>query len=509
MKSYLSKFFRHTWSVYIVAIVISLLLSAWISVRESVINPDAICYVTSAETIGTAGIAAAAKLCDQSKWVFFSILIYGVSAITHLSSVASAYLLDSLFSLISVVTFIYIVRLLDGSLRTLWFAAFVILLAHDFDSVREYIIRDHGFWAFYLVSVASLLKFFRLLEWRYALLWSWSIALATLFRIEGALFLLLMPFCVFFLKQDVKTRLKGFIQLNFLTVFIAAGLIFCVSHFSQHDTSHLSRLVELQYKLLHVWGMLTANFHAAAIGLAQHVLNQDAAKDANFVLFILLVVWYAVSVISSLSVIYAGLVAYAMWRRVPTLDVPARFVIWGYIVINLGITIIFIAENMFISKRYLIALTLLFLLWVPFALEVLIQQRTAMRKWILPVVFSLVIISSLGGIFDFGYSKTYIRQAGQWLSDNIPTNALIFSNDEQVMYYSKHYGNTIFNQPHKLTALLQDKWKTYDYLVFREGKNESEMNVIIQMKLSPVKTFLNKRGDRVIIYKVLHKETAF
>jgi len=504
MKWMMPNVFRQTWFVYLVGASVSLLLSAWIGYRENVINPDAICYIKSAEAVGTAGIQAAANVCGQSKWIFFSILIYAVSAVTHLSSILSAYFLDSIFSAISVLTFIYIVRLLNGSLSTLWLAVGVILLAHDFDSVREYIVRDHGFWAFYLISIANLLIFFRVLQWRYALLWFIAIVIATLFRIEGAVFLLLLPFSAFFLKQTVFIRFKAFFQLTLFTLLAVGALVAFFAIFSQHSISQVSRLGELHYKLIHVGGMITANFQAASIGLAQHVLNPVATKDANFVLFILLAVWYAVSVISSLSCVYAILVIYALWKKILLLDIPARLVIYGCMLINVAITIIFLAENMFMSKRYLIALTLLFLLWVPFALDKLIQKRSEMPKWLLPLVALSIIVTSLGGIFDFGYSKAYMREAGKWLAENTPEKAAIFSNDEQVLYYSAHYGQTIFDQPHSLTALLQGKWENYDYLVFRESKSESEINVIIQMKLSRIQTFANKRGDRVIIYKVLH-----
>ena len=80
----------------------------------------------------------------------------------------------------------------------MWFALGVILLSHQFNSVRQYIVRDHGFWAFYLVSLYFLLKYVEDVSWKNALAWSASLLMATLFRIEGAIFLLTLPCCVLF-----------------------------------------------------------------------------------------------------------------------------------------------------------------------------------------------------------------------------------------------------------------------------------------------------------------------
>ena len=76
----------------------------------------------------------------------------------------------------------------------MWLAAGVILLSHELNSVREYIIRDHGFWTFYLSSLFFLLRFFKKPIKSYALGFSLSLAIATLFRVEGSLFLLFLPF---------------------------------------------------------------------------------------------------------------------------------------------------------------------------------------------------------------------------------------------------------------------------------------------------------------------------
>ncbi|MDR3477425.1 MAG: hypothetical protein P4M14_05270 [Gammaproteobacteria bacterium] len=493
-----SKNQNNIYLIYISAIAISILLSLWMGIRTTVINPDAICYLESANMIGTDGLHQAMQLCGQAKWPFYSLLIYGFATFTQLSSLIAANILDGLFSLISVASFIYLVRLLGASRRTLWLAAATILLAHQFNSVREYIIRDHGFWAFYLVSISACIHYFRSPRWSYALLWSMSIMIAALFRIEGALFLVGVPMLVWF--QPTK-RFAQFLQLNTLT--IVAGIGVAILLFSSHH--EVGRLTDIEMQLAHGYELLTHQFLVAKASLAHNVLSPYSAKDAGLILSLLFFVWYLQSVIANLSLIYAVLAVYAWSRKLVRLDHSAKLVIVGYVLVNLLVTAAFLIENMFLSKRYLIALTLILMLWVPFALEALITERKQPR-WVLPVVIMTIAVYALGGIFDFGSPKTYLREAGQWLAANTQDNTKIYSNNEQVMYYSHHFGHTLFQQSRlfsDMTEVANGKWKQYDYLALRVQKNELTNNSIIQeLTMSPVKVFGNKHGDQVVIYQV-------
>jgi hypothetical protein len=497
-----------TWSVYVIAMLMSVFLSCWLSLHENIINPDGICYLQSAADISIAGLKAASQLCDQAKWPFYSVLIHNVAYATHLSYLASAYLLDGLLSITSVLSFIYLVRLLGGSLRTLWLAAIVILFAHEFDSIREYIVRDHGFWAFYLTAMILLIQYFRHPRLWVALLWSSSMIMATLFRIEGALFLLFVPFAAWFDgRRSLTQRAREFTELNVFLLMIAAAVIVMMQISGQHTFIPLSRVSELEAQLLFGLTTLSEHFHIAASALAQHVLNPNAAQDAGLVLFLLLIIWYFYSLVANLSFIYAFLVMYAWSRKILRLDKSAQIVLYSYILINMIVTAAYLAENIFISKRYLIALSLVFMLWVPFALDKLLQERKQ-RLVLCAAVGVLLIMNAISTLFHFGYSKNYIREAGDWLDHNIPSQAALYSNDELVMYYSNHFGNDIFQQARSntdLSAIAEGQWKHYDYLALRINKPQTvSVSLLKEMNNPPLRVFANRRGDEVVIYKVAH-----
>ena len=357
--------------VYLLAIVGSIILSCWAAARTSVINPDGICYLQSAAGMSF-GLQFAMHLCDQASWPFYSILIYKVVTITHLSYTTCAFLLNGLLTALSVVMFLAIIRTLTPSIRILWLALAVILLPHEFNAVRTEIIRDHGFWAFYLVSLFFLLHFFRRQNLSRAILWNVSLLVATLFRIEGAIFLLLLPFTVWFDgRKNGRQRLRAFFQLNVVT--ISLGIIL-VAWVLVHPNLPLGRLNEVGVQFSQGLSIVLANYQRASDMLGRYVLSVYSARDAGYMLFIMLTGWYVTSIAVNVSLVYAALIVYAWSKRLLPSMSSERVVLWGYVCVNILITSIFLFQNLFLSKRYLIALSLVLMVWVPFALESLIQQ---------------------------------------------------------------------------------------------------------------------------------------
>ena len=491
-------FYQREGFIYFVAILASILLSTWINSHETVINVDAICYILSADTFARAGLHEAMLVCPQAKWPFYSVLIYSLSAVTSFSYITAAYVLDGFFSLLTVVTFVAVIKELSGSRRLMWLGLTVILLSHQFNSVRQYIVRDHGFWAFYLASLFFLLRYFSSLHWRHALAWSISLLIAAMFRIEGALFLLTLPFLSWFcFNYSRKQRASLFLSL-YLPVL---GIVACIAGWQllhpQQTLNQLGRVHEIVNQFQHGITITLENFVATKQALAQHVLSKDSVRDAGLILTLTLSICYVFSVLGNLSWIYSLLLAYAFITRAARFTRQSWLVLSGYLLVNLLITAVFFVQHLFLSKRYLIALSLILMFWVPFALNKLLQQAVHWRgRLLLAGATAMVLISSLGGIIDFGYSKAYIRDAGTWVAKNVPEKAAVYINDYQVMYYAQRYRT-------HLDASPAAKWRDYDYIVLRVGKQENAetLALVQEIPLAPVKAFMNKRGDKVLIYR--------
>ncbi len=495
------------FSIYVCVVISSLMVSVWSAISGSVINNDGVCYLQSAETLSQ-GLNAAMHACNQAKWPFYSVLIAGLVYISHVPYVFSAYLLDGIFSIFTVIVFLKIVAWLNQDkikeTSLLWFAAIVILLSNEFNSVKYYIIRDHGFWAFYLLSIYLLLQFFHNQRWFYAIAWCLSLVIATLFRIEGAIFLILLPFLTLLNRSlPFMSRIKSFFKMNALMLCMGIGLSLWIFIASPNN---LGRLSELPLQLTHGFSQLVLDYKMRTAHLSQHVLSHFAERSAGWILFITLIVWYVISAIKNVSLLYSIFAMYAWSKKLLKASSATQLVLWGYLFINVIITGLFLFEHMFLSKRYLIALSLVIMIWVPFALQHF-YSTWQHKKWPIVLLGMFIVINSLGGIFEFGHSKRYIRDAGAWLSQNTSTDSKIFSNDILVMYYSNHFGNDLFEKEKKfknINIVKNGEWKQYQYIALRLEKNNlySDAPLLQEMhEQQPIQVFANKRGDQVRIYK--------
>lgn len=509
------EWFRHGSDGLLIlfATITSLFLSVWVGYQDAVINPDGICYLLSAQQLETGRLHDVISLCPQSRWPFYSILIFSLAKLSHLSYFSAAVTINAVLSLFTVLAFIGIVKLLGGTKRILWLAAFVILFAHQLNVLRDNVIRDHGFWAFYLASLFCLLLYVNHKRWWMAIAFQASLVIATLFRIEGAVFLILLPFVTLFTTNtSMRERARLFFTLNLPLIF--AGFVGLVWLQTSRDFSQLGRVQELIQQVQNGYGELITRYDAIRNVLLQQILPIDGAADASALVITSWIGWYLYNVVITMSTSYSILVSYAWICQRRFFSTNSIAVLSGYLIINVLITLIFLAEHLFISKRYLIALSLTLMLWIPFAIDNLIAQWPSMRHRIFLIIMTAgLIVTGLSGVIGFGQSKVYVRTAGQWVDQNVPTQASLYVNDYQLMYYTNHFGVNIFT---KLPVYLQTKdllnggWKNYDYLALKLTKNnQGEMAALLtEMQHAPIQIFKNKRGNYVAIYQIQHEENV-
>lgn len=471
--------------LYFFVIFASLFLSTLAAYNETVINPDGICYLLGAQSFTHGSLQQTIHLCGQAQWPFYSFLIYGLTHLSPLSYQTSAFVWNSLFSLLALIAFIKIVEKLGGTPRILWFAALAFLLAHEFNSLRQSIIRDHGYWAAYLWSIWAMLHYMEKPSWQRVSLWLGCMLIAILFRVEGIIFLALMPFVINFRKS-----LYGCIIL--LTI---GAFLYLNGHL---NIENLGRLKEFNSHLQNGFSVILNRHYALTNALTHSAFTQASKNDVIIVAIASQIFCYLCILISALSWVYFLVIAYS-FRSLPH---KKSIVLLSYIAINVFITLTFFLENGFLSKRYIEALALTLMLWMPFALDYLWRQQ----KKIFYFAIVAMCVVGIGGIHSFGYSKSYLYDAGNWMASNIPQEATIFTNDATVMYYSNHFGFDLFNtfnQYQNLSTIENGQWKKYNYLALRLSNQENSWTKIAEtVTLKPIKIFRNKRNDRVAIYKV-------
>lgn len=495
-------------AVYASAGLFSLILSLIISINQAIVNPDAVCYLSSANEAAVYGVRAAMNICGQATWPFYPVLVGYFSKFTLLSVTTSAYLLDALATLVTVLAFLATVEKLGATRRVMWLAVLVILSAHQFNAVRQYIVRDHGFWAFYMISFLMLLTYLQKPRWLTAIAFAGSLVMAALFRIEGFIYLALLPIFTFFYPATWRERAVSFIRLNSLIILTALALVAWLLIKPEASMSRLGRLPELFAQLTQGLQLISAKFAANKGALIQHVLPHEAARDAGLLWVVVIAALYCLHIINHVSWVVMALVVYALLGGVVAkFSRAGKYALYSFLAANLCITSVFFVERLFFAKRYLIALSLILLLIVPFALNQLLESASFKKRLAAKLAALVLIVSTLGVIFNHGDSKQYVHDAGDWLATSIPHDKLLYTNDLQLAYYSKHYGSHLFVKMREFwdtKNLLEGEFKVYDYLAVREtrSKDQQILTAIQKSGATPVKVFKNQSGDQVIIYKM-------
>lgn len=477
--------------------MMSVVLSIWGAYSETVINPDGICYLLSAQSLDQQSWQQMMHLCPQSSWPFYSMLIHFLASLSHLSYSAAAYVLNSFFSLLSVLAFLLICKEMGATKKLLWIAALVILLHHDFNSLRQSVIRDHGYWAVYLWSIWLAYRYLQKPTLSTALLWSLSVLIASLFRREGLFFLGAVPIGLCLVGNNHKQRLQYFLQLNMLSLCAFFMVMIWACWHPQAGLQFIQAGFEQVVNLISTTKM---RFHFLHDYLKENVIKSASNNDVSLVLLLVYFAWYSLNIVNVLNWAYAIMAIVGI--RAIRLSRDWRFIFITYLAINLIITAVFQVEHQFISKRYLMALCLTLMLFIPFAWSTLEKYR-----YLCAGLLMIVFISAVGGIVGFGVPKTFIHTAGDWIAENIPKNTNLYSNDYQLMYYSKHFGFDIFakiHDYHLMETIANGRWKNYDYLALRLSHSDPGYinNIVHQISIQPMTIFQNKRGDYVAIYKV-------
>lgn len=508
LKLTLSHCSNNVWVVLWCAGVMSLLVSLLVNYRTDVINLDGICYLNSAAMLKSGGLRKAMNLCTQSQWPLYSVLIYYFAQLSHLSLEHSASILDAVCSGITVITFIHIVRQLGGNIRVLWFAALIILSSHEFNIVKQYLIRDHGFWASYLVSVSFLLAYVKKPSNLYAIGWSISLLVAGLFRVEGLIFWLMIPISIIFCIPT-KARWYNLCQLYWIPCGLGLSLCTWLIFHPAVSLASLGRLPELVTQLLHFHGIIYQQLQHAALNFSQNTLSQHAQYEAKLVFLLAILAWYTCKIISNLSLIYAILFFYGIRNKIVCWQQQQKVVLRTYIVINILITLTFLLEHLFLTERYVIALILTLMLWLPFGLDDLFcQWQKGKLVIVFPLLIILIVLHGLGGIMNFYHNKLYLRQSGEWLAKQNLHHANIYVNDLQIMYYTQYFGDSIFAQyeefikPDFIKVAALKHWHKYHYLALHiPAKNPNLVSKYI-ITSQPIKIFKNNHGDQVKIYQI-------
>ena len=492
------------------AVVLSLLISAWFVYASGTINYDGILYLSVAKLIAAGDWSGACHV--HQCWLLFPFLIATVGKLTGLGLEHAAYLLNTVFSGLLVFAFLTLVRELGANRTTLVIAAFVILSHPFLNDARAEVIRDHGYWALYLLMVLFFVRYWRDASWSYAFAWMAAAVAATLFRIEGIVFLLFLPLVLLAdINRRLPERLLRLLQAHAFTGLLMLGMLawWLLDPASSEGLS--GRLFEPVQRLNEVWEQLNTGLETRAQLMGDQVLGHwlDHYALSGLWAALLWIVFY--KVVNTLSPLYSLLF---LFRPLHAHFIPSAgimpVIIW-LAVLNLGILLVELLTRFILSGRFVMPLALTLMLIVPFLLQAIYSRWQAgslrgWQRWLgVPVVIVALLFMTVDGFHSTGRgTHEYLRDAGNWLRQRVTSDTRLFSNNSRISYYS---GQDIkwdkrANRRQTSRLLKNGSWHQYDYIAIQIDNDDKVLRRKAAETLGePVREFSNSKHDSVLVFE--------
>ncbi|MEM7358463.1 MAG: hypothetical protein AAF431_05175 [Pseudomonadota bacterium] len=478
----------------------NILLSAWCLYLDPVINFDGVTYLSVAQLLLDGKTAAAM---EYYSWPFYSIFIAAVAKLFALDVEMAAHVLNTLLATSLTLAFVCIVAdLSNNNRRIILIAMVVILLFPSITKYRSFIIRDFGYLSCYLWSLFFIFRFCATANKKHLIGWLVFAALSSLFRFEGIVFVLIAPYFLFlFGNTNFPHRKKILTALSAVISIASIALLFWYVNDKYMDSVEAAQIAGRDIQGLS--DLFLANIQQR-LGeqplslMAILGLSFSSTGEVSYELLRRMAVFYAI------FAVVAYMRAYVFREPLP------RKIWFIYLVANLLMLIGFSIFNNFLVSRYTMASALTLLILAPFTIDRLISLlgdvnfKAKLATWFMLAVLILVSIEGL----DVRTKKNYIKEAGQWVAENLPSDAHIYSNDKLVIYYAGRDSQTLMDRLYSLDLFNlffeTNEIKTFDYLVLIGEQDEiysDTMRQTLAYKYGfPIKTFYADEGRYAFIY---------
>lgn len=457
---------------------------------------DGVLYLRCAAAYNEGGFKAVMALYS---WPFYSIVIAYLHQL-GLSYIVAARLLDIFLQTWMICFFIRIVFHFNPAPRVGFWALLCIVCYGAFNDDRGLFLRDFGYWAFYLSAFWSALVFLKTEKQRYLWLFGLSILIAALFRIEGVIIAIgsiLLFFCMpgwpFFTRCRNSLIMAWPFWLGVI-LFLLVG---------SHNLYGGGRLLEIYTAIRHGIALVAQNT-TEIVGLMDKALQPNYIFfRAEQMYFSMIIGFMIYKIVMTTGIVYSILAVYSWLKKALVLNRREKILWYGLITLQIGILLIFLINHLFLTKRYVLALSLLFVLWVPFGLERLYQKAQGFthrqRNTLMIAIACFFAFSFLQSFIHTGASKDYLTDTTRWLQQHTSADDRIAVNDEIVLYKVKGaistWNEDLFDPIQKSNCQFAD----YRYVVVK-FRRKNPLTQCTNLKL--VQSYHNEKDAVANIYEV-------
>lgn len=497
--------------LYLPLVLLGMLLATQIQyIQHGWINPDTVLYFESAKLFAQGDWQAAVKVFN---WPLYSICIAAAHKLTSLDIHTSAQLLSVLFFGITTASFLKIIELAGGTVRTMYAGALVLFSSQYLvGDALEMLMRDQGFWAFYLASLVFFIKSYQSKTYVNALLWQVCAMTATLFRIEAITFLAFLPFLLL-LNNEAKwpQRINHLIKCNFLNIIAAVSILTAIV-FSDMSMSQFGRLKEVFSANL--FAELTDKFFTHSQIMSELVLGEYLEEFAVQGLLLTFIYVMISKTITAAGLINLGLAAFTCHARNYLMYAQAFQVLKAAAIIATINMALIITKVFVLSGRYVIALGLIVMILASFKLADLLKylnttftSKEKKLKWLTAAILIFILLGAVKNILPKAEGYNYMQDAGAWVKVNNKENKPVFYDDSRMRYYAgaPFIGTWNDGWAIVISAVNDGSINQYDYLLISHSTKRPEREKIIVEKLpqfKEVKRFNSVKSKKsIVIYQ--------
>lgn len=495
----------------LILVILAMLLTIQIQyIQHGWINPDSVLYFESARLFADGEWQQGFEV---FKWPLYALLIAFTHTVTTLDIQTSAQLLSVIFFGITTASFMKIIEFGGGGKKAM-LAGGLILFSSSYlvGDILEMLMRDQGFWAFFLTSLVFFIRFYKTHHYQDAFFWQVSAIIATLFRIEGITYLIALPLILLFNHQpSFAISIRNFIKCNFINIISIIIILIAVFILKVIPVDNLGRLNEVF--TINFYAKLTNKLFSQSAIMGTDVLGSYLDEFAVQGILLTFIYVMIAKTISATGLVNVGLAAFSLRYKKHLLNNEVSFILKAVAMIAVINMALIITKVFVLSGRYVLALSLILMIFASFYLAELFKylltpSKTEKKmKWLVIALIVFMLLSLVKNILPKRDGYNYMQDAVIWLNETNESKKPVFYDDSRARYYAgaPFIGTWSDNWLLVKTAIENKSIIQYEFLTISYSYKHPEREQFILKNLSQfheIKKFGSPNAKKyVVIYR--------
>ncbi|WP_036302300.1 hypothetical protein [Methylotenera sp. L2L1] len=496
----------------------AVLIAIWIIyLQRGWVTSDSILYFEMARLIADGQWQVAASM---FKWPFYPSLIALVHMVTGLSVQTSAQCLSVAFFATSLWALIKIVTQLGGNQRAQILATLMLFgSTYIVGDIMPMSTRDQGYWAFMLLALWQFIVLYKHGAIKSALAWQVLVLVATLFRIEGAVYILALPLVVlaFPKSRDNVNTIQVLFRAYVFFILLGILALLAVIMSNSINLDALGRLKELLTGFSDIEQNIKQNLIHRVDIMRDQVIGEPFKEFAWFTVLLSL---FSISIIKCFFVAGWSPAILALSNTHQSrgaLDKDTFKVLSVFAAITWVIACLIIFKVNILSGRYVVLFGFVLIAVASVTAEVHLQQwkhATFSNRAVLVLCATIVLVGFISNVLPkrdgYHYEINAVEYVQQSLVDS-KQQAVLYTSEKQRFYAQKPYEDRNYDEWQYLVERIEDgRVNQYEFVVINLNlkADSAAKEVYLQTHLTQFKQdkvfYGHKKKKRTFVYRRIH-----